>query len=415
MTPRPKKGPRLYTREQGGQVRFYADLRSVGRGRVALIPEGETQATTDPVIAAKLLTDLLGEIQETKRNKHLLGFEQGAQLKDFAAYHLVQKAKTGRFSESYLDELERRLRVATEFFGEGRELDTIGVRDVQRYSNWLLERPNGRGGTFSGTTARDYLDALSNVYRRAQSEARVPVGYNPVSALLERPEANRKPTGFLEAWEAALLLESARTYRPEQLTAEQPALPFLYPLLATYLLTGARESEILGLEVDDVSFDRKIISIRPNDWRRLKTKGSARIVPLFPQIEEILRGYVFGGEAPRAGGLLFPSPRTGEMVSDFRKALDAIATRAGWSAGEIRSRIFRTTYTAARLQTLDRGHPVSVFTVSRELGHTSTRMVEQVYARLGQVRHRAEVVEFRLADHMGHPPLRERLSALRGA
>ena len=41
----------------------------------------------------------------------------------------------------------------------------------------------------------------------------------------------------------------------------------------------------------------------------------------------------------------------------------------GWlEAGEIRHRIFRHTYTAARLQTLDRGAPVSLYTVSRELG-----------------------------------------------
>ncbi len=70
-----------------------------------------------------------------------------------------------------------------------------------------------------------------------------------------------------------------------------------------------------------------------------KTKDLARIVPLWPQLEEILHAYVFGGSAPKAGGLLFPSPRTGEMVHDFRKALDAIATRGGWAEGAIRSRI----------------------------------------------------------------------------
>jgi integrase len=101
------------------------------------------------------------------------------------------------------------------------------------------------------------------------------------------------------------------------------------------------------------------------------------------------------------------------MVSDIRKALDAIAERAGWSAGAIRSKQFRHTYTAARLQTLDRGHPVAPFTVDRELGHTSTSMVEKVYAKLGQVRHRSEVVEHRIAQHLDHAPARKRLEALR--
>ena len=85
------------------------------------------------------------------------------------------------------------------------------------------------------------------------------------------------------------------------------------------------------------------------------------------------------------------------MIRDFRKALDAVAMRAGWARGEIRSKMFRHTYTSARLQTLDGGAPVSPFTVSRELGHGSSSMVEQVYSHLGQVRHRSEVVEYRPA------------------
>ena len=48
---------------------------------------------------------------------------------------------------------------------------------------------------------------------------------------------------------------------------------------------------------------------------------------------------------------------------------------------------------------LDRGAPVSPYTVGQELGHGGTSMVERVYAHLGQVRHRSEVVEFRIEHH----------------
>ena len=61
--------------------------------------------------------------------------------------------------------------------------------------------------------------------------------------------------------------------------------------------------------------------------------------------------------------------------------------------------MFRHTYTSARLQTLDNGAPVSPFTVGKELGHGGTSMVERVYSHLGQVRHRSEVVEYRLEHH----------------
>lgn len=98
------------------------------------------------------------------------------------------------------------------------------------------------------------------------------------------------------------------------------------------------------------------------------------------------------------------------MLTDFLKLLDALATRAGWKAGEIRSKMFRHTYTAARLQTLDQGAPVSVYTVAKELGHGGEAMVRRVYGHLGQVRHRAKVVEYRVSQHW--KVLKDRLAAL---
>ncbi len=69
---------------------------------------------------------------------------------------------------------------------------------------------------------------------------------------------------------------------------------------------------MLGLEASDVSFDRKTVTFRPNKWRRLKTKKSHRTVPLWPQLEEILRPYVVPTDRTPRIGLLFPSYRTGE-------------------------------------------------------------------------------------------------------
>ncbi|MGH2967401.1 MAG: hypothetical protein ACREOQ_13115 [Gemmatimonadales bacterium] len=64
-------------------------------------------------------------------------------------------------------------------------------------------------------------------------------------------------------------------------------------------------------------------------------------------------------------------------------------------AVEIRTRPFRVTYATARLPTLDGGAPVSPWTVEKELGHGSRAMLEEVYGRLGDVRHRSEAVDYR--------------------
>jgi hypothetical protein len=210
-----------------------------------------------------------------------------------------------------------------------------------------------------------------------------------------------------------LLLESARTLPPVETPAgEGIGAAVAYPLLATFLLSGGRRAEVLGLELDDVSFDRGTITFRLHAHRRLKTRTSWRVAPLFPELEKILRAYVFGARLERGGRLLFPSFATGSeaMLIDVSNLIDRIGVRAGWKAGELGTRVFRHTWTAARLQTLDRGAPVSLYTVSRELGHGSEEMVRRVYAHLGTVRHRSEVVEFRIEQHA--QALKDRLGAM---
>lgn len=230
--------------------------------------------------------------------------------------------------------------------------------------------------------------------------------------MLEKPAGTRREAQWLEVPLAALLLESARTLPPDPNNREAPSAEVAHALVATYLLTGGRSAEVLGLEVEDISFDREIITYRLNEWRRLKTLKAARVVPLMPQLTEILRPYIFSRPPTR---LLFPSFVTGAeaMITDWRKTLDRVAMRAGWKRGEIRTRMFRHTYCAARLQTLDGGAPVSPFTVSRELGHGSGAMVEHVYSHLGTMRHRTEVVEYRVEQH--REKLADRLTNLEGA
>jgi integrase len=91
----------------------------------------------------------------------------------------------------------------------------------------------------TNATLRWHLNALSNLYRRAQSEHLVPPGYNPVAAMLDKPAADPQEARWLEPHDAALLLEAARVL---------PGLPpYAQPLLATLLLTGGRRAEVLGL------------------------------------------------------------------------------------------------------------------------------------------------------------------------
>ena len=391
-----KPRSRIYWRS-GKAYGDFRDFADVGGRREALKPAGMRVPTTDPDVAAKLSTDRVADLETMRRNQGLFGqtiVERG--LAEYAAHHLEEKARSGSVTEGHLAISEHYLRRAVEFFRGERALSGIRTSDVQAFVAHLQTKGNGRGGTLSGGSILKHLNALGNLYRRAASEEYVPPGYNPVAALLDKPTADHHEAAWLEVHEAALFLDATERHRPVRAYC---ALRAIHPLVATFLLTGGRKAEVLGLEVRDVSFDRKTVTFRPNEHRRLKTRNSHRTVPLWPQLEEILRPYVFSATAPRGEGLLFPSDRGGGMIWDMRKALDAIARSAAWEAGEIRTRMFRHTYCAARLQTLDRGAPVSPWVVSREMGHGDLSLVDRVYGHLGDVRHRSEVVEFRVEQH----------------
>ena len=81
------------------------------------------------------------------------------------------------------------------------------------------------------------------------------------------------------------------------------------------------------------------------------------------------------------------------MLRDIRGAVGSAVKRA-----QIQKRVtphtFRHTYAATRLQTMVHGHPVSPYTVMRELGHSSLSLIAKTYGHLLEVRHRSAVVQY---------------------
>lgn len=396
---------RVYRR--GG--RYWADFRDfaeLGGKLEALRVPGENRATRDPDLAEALAAQRLDGLQKKRaesQTRAVAGLPPVTTLHAFAQEHLIAKKKAGKVTEQWLKGEELRLTRAVAHFGAGRDLVTIKAKDVRHWAEALstsapASRRLGRvGRPLGGGSVRQHLNSLSNLYRRAEDEDLVAPGFNPVSALMDKPSAQTVPARWLEVPEAALLLEAAKTYKPKRADV---AVPFAYELIATALLTGGRPREVLGLEVEDINLDRKTVTFRPNEWRELKTLTSYRTVPLWPQLGEILKPWL--AKRRLAGGrLLFPSLSTGteQVLTDARKLLDAVGARVGYKARELNLYDCRHTYCAARLQTLDNGAPVSPFTVGRELGHGGDSLVKRVYGHLGTVRHRADAVEYRVRQH----------------
>lgn len=405
---------RIFWRDQGGELRAYADLRDLGGGRPALIAPDESQATTDPEVAEALLTERLTELREQRRNRVLLGLNPDADLAESCAEHVEEKSKSGEYDERWLDILSTYLTRAVAYFTRHqnatdedpdpepnpRNLATISVVDVREFAHWLKSQPNGRGGFLGGQSRRHHLSALSGVYERAISEGRLPVASNPVSALVDKPTAPNSRTPALEVDELALLLETARVMATWPDAGNR--LFCAYELLATFILTGAREDEIRHLEIFDLDFESHLIDIRGT-----KTLGSDRTIPMHPQLHEILLTYVQG--LGRSTGYVF-ADEDGEPFGDWRKTLDAIAERAGFKKGTVRTRMFRTSYITHRLACIDHGAPIEPYKVAREVGHNSLKMIMRVYGRVQRRRVRMEEFAFR-AEAIG-PRMQERLQVV---
>ena len=361
--------PKLYARNQGGNLRYYADLRDLGGGQVALRPPGSSRATTDEIEAHKLFASKIEEVQGRVTSS------ASARLKPFMDRFISQNP--GEVTEQWLHDTELRLLKAVEYFGADRGLVSIEPKHIR---DWL----NKKLSHLANGTQRHYLHALSGLYRYAQELGVVPVAYNPVGGLYRKPSIvnkRQRTDEFFEIDEAAKFLDPARR------------LKLHHALIATYLLTGGRRNEVFGLSVSDIDFENNLIRIQPNQHRRLKRVWSERAVPLWPQLDEILRPYVKG--LGRSGDeLLFPS-QTGEMITDLRTPLGIIATEARMERPRLTK--FRHTYATARLQTTDGGKQIALWTVAKELGHKNVSRVEDTYGHPSHYRPRGEAVEYRVA------------------
>jgi integrase len=166
--------------------------------------------------------------------------------------------------------------------------------------------------------------------------------------------------------------------------------PF-HPLWVTAAWTGMRQGELLGLRWQDVNLERAQIMVRSSLARlpgkrgtryvitEPKTDRSRRVVPLLPEVVEVLRS-VRKGQLERPGkldqGLVFcteaGSPLDAAKVSlAFRRAVEA--------SGMPRVRFHDLRHGAVSLL-IERG--VDLATVSAIIGHSSISTTVDMYGHL---------------------------------
>jgi integrase len=381
---RRKQRDRLYYRDERGWYADFRDYRDTGGGREAMVPDGERNATQDRDVANALAAARLEELKELRKSGGGSEAEPGdVLLVEYAMRHLTLKEAEGD-RPATVDRNERAVRTVLKRWGTDTRLSDVTPNRVADYIAY-------RGRQVANQTLLHEIHAMSNLFRRAVTEGRAL--FNPFDRdhLFKKPEVRRKEAVWLEIGEARRLIECAAA---EDADPHPRAFPHLGPIVATTLLTGARWGEVSGLEVADVDLEAGHVRIHPNRWRKLKSRHATRRVPLWPQLDAILRAYL--AKRPDLEGLLFPAEgggRLADLRTGLRNAVEAakIEKHVTWHT-------LRHTYAAARLQTTDAGAPVSPYTVMKELGHGSLKLIEETYGHLMETRHRRPVVEFHEAE-----------------
>lgn len=353
---------------------WYGDFRGLGGKREALKALGSKSATQDPDEALRLYTERREFYKDRLEGKTpkapspvptLAAFvDRQCSVKDYRAS-----------SESRERMAFRAIYQFPAACGGEIPLDAITPEWCEDLRLWRADAVSKRTRQLEERALTWLLD---------QAVTRRLLVANPMRAL-DTLKVPRHRAAYLEPAEVVAILDAARALDADP---HHCAFPFLEVVIAMFAYTGCRAREVWGLTPADIG---DVIRIRPNPFNRLKRETSERVVRLWPELRAILEPHLALVDVMDSPTVL---PWRGKSYPDVRKLLGR-AVKAAKVTKPVTWHTFRHTYTAMRIQTLDHGAPISLFTVAAELGHTNTNLIRTTYGHLLTDRRRLEVVAYR--------------------
>ncbi|MGO9640495.1 MAG: tyrosine-type recombinase/integrase [Candidatus Acidiferrales bacterium] len=175
-------------------------------------------------------------------------------------------------------------------------LDEIGQEQVQAFVGKLAK---GR----SRHTILNVLGTLASVLKGAQKWGYAVAGFRQGDLVVPCAKPS-KPGRFFTAEQARSILA----------LASEP----WHTIFALAAMTGLRPGEVLGLSLDDLDFEQRLILVRRSAWRRHlispKSSRSVATVPMPGPLAEVLTNYLASWR-PNEKRLLF-SNRRGNPYSE---------------------------------------------------------------------------------------------------
>jgi len=142
------------------------------------------------------------------------------------------------------------------------------------------------------------------------------------------------------------------------------------------LLTGARKTEILGLQWSEVDFDRNQLRLPPERTKAGGTTGERRVILAAPALDILRRRATARSLLPEAkrSKFVFPSSRGDTHVTGLRRPFQRACEAAGLPV--IRVHDLRHSFASLAV-----ANGASLFVIGKLLGHASTKTTER-YAHL---------------------------------
>ncbi len=272
-------------------------------------------------------------------------------LEEYLQWLAVERGRSRATLEAYRRDLRRLVEWATE---RGRDPLALGAEEIERYANALRSAQAAASVARALTAIRGWYGFL--VDERVLAE-------DPTARLAPSRRGRSLPKPLSEEAVVAII---------EGVPDDGPLGRRDRALLETLYGTGARVSEVCGIDLADLDLDEEVI--------RVTGKGNKqRLVPVGRSLRRALDGYLAPGGrssllAQRRTDRLFLNAR-GEPLS--RQGVDLVVRRRALAAGVptrgVSAHAFRHSCATHML-----AHGADVRTVQELLGHASIATT-QVY------------------------------------
>jgi integrase len=391
-----------------GDFRAYSD---VGGKRLILRDPTTQMPLRCPIKAVAEYERLKANFEALKRKVGIHALAYNSPIGPVARAHMLAKTRAEGHAAGTLDS-EGEILVHLVFRFDNPALSDLTAARIERYLDERRREPGAIEGTLiSPRTLKNELSALSTLYERAIKWGLT--GSNPVRHVTNRPTSRQlAPATWLTRTEGARLLDAAARLDAEtRLAAERVAdykrqgrrpyhgcalppktfaaarrFPHCEALIATYLYTGGRLMEVLGLDIGDLDFANRRIRFKKNHHRELKKAHHNRKVPFWRPLRDILRHYLEDtGRTATTSGLLFTS-RKGATMKGFATAYARCLAEAGLitPGRRITRHTLRHTFATLMLCTVVRTEEGgwaerSSNSVKNLLGHRTTKLIETTY------------------------------------